>query len=158
MTPVSRPEMKNGFDSKNRAINNQFLSRPESWWAIWIAVGAFLLYAMALGHGYNMDDELVTRGHKLTSKGFEGLRQIFNSPYYSDDMGYSYEYRPVTLASFAIEHELLVKALESVTSLISSFLELRLLFSSRYYENSSLIMALCFQLLPLCCLLFIRCT
>ncbi len=106
MTPVSRPEMKNGFDSKNRAINNQFLSRPESWWAIWIAVGAFLLYAMALGHGYNMDDELVTRGHKLTSKGFEGLRQIFNSPYYSDDMGYSYEYRPVTLASFAIEHEL----------------------------------------------------
>lgn len=68
-------------------------------------VFAALLYANALRNGYNLDDELVTINHRLTSKGISAIPEIFTSPYYQDEMGYSYEYRPVTLATFAIEHQ-----------------------------------------------------
>jgi len=67
---------------------------------------SFGLYAGAISHDYNMDDSLVTKGHRLTSKGFEGIAEILSSPYYEDKMGYSYEYRPIVHISFAIEHGL----------------------------------------------------
>lgn len=67
---------------------------------------AFIMYANIIGNGYNMDDELVTRKHALTSKGISSIGKIFTSPYYSDQMGYSYGYRPVAQATFAIEHQL----------------------------------------------------
>ncbi len=71
-----------------------------------IAGFCLLLYSNSLFNGYNMDDELVTRNHRLTSKGISAIPEIFTSPYYKDEMGYAYEYRPVVLASFAIEHSL----------------------------------------------------
>jgi tetratricopeptide (TPR) repeat protein len=71
-----------------------------------LIVGVFLLFGNALKNKYNFDDELVTVNHKLTSKGFSAIGDIFKSYYYEDDMGYKYEYRPVTTASFAIEHQL----------------------------------------------------
>ncbi len=64
-----------------------------------------LLYGNTLLNSYNMDDTLVTQHHRFTSKGFAGISDILKSPYYSDDMGYSYEYRPVTHISFALEHQ-----------------------------------------------------
>src|SRR5690606_17236145 len=54
---------------------------------------------------YNLDDELVTQNHRLTSQGISAIKQIFTEPYYKDNMGYSYEYRPMVLLSFALEHE-----------------------------------------------------
>lgn len=71
-----------------------------------IVAFCFLIYSNSLFNGYNMDDELVTRNHRLTSKGVSAIPEIFTSPYYQDDMGYAYEYRPVVLATFAIEHSL----------------------------------------------------
>ena len=53
-----------------------------------------------------MDDELVTINHRLTAKGVSAIPDIFTSPYYQDASGYSYEYRPMVLVSFAIEHEI----------------------------------------------------
>lgn len=50
-----------------------------------------------------MDDELVTQHHRLTAKGISAIPEIFSSPYYQDDAGYKYEYRPVTLSTFAVE-------------------------------------------------------
>ncbi len=67
----------------------------------------FLLYANTISHGYNLDDELVTRNHKLTSQGIKAIPLIFTSHYYSDNMGYAYEYRPIVHVSFAIEHQFL---------------------------------------------------
>lgn len=84
------------------------LAQPPFWkkyMHIILCALAFVLYANTLNNGYNMDDELVTRKHKLTSKGIAAIPEIFTSPYYSDNMGYSYEYRPVVLTSFAIEHQ-----------------------------------------------------
>lgn len=71
-----------------------------------IAAFSFLLYANTIPNGYNLDDELVTINHRLTSKGIAGIPEIFTSPYYKDAAGNEYEYRPVTLATFAIEHQL----------------------------------------------------
>jgi tetratricopeptide (TPR) repeat protein len=81
---------------------------PINGWRLWLAMFllTFLLFGNTLPHGYNLDDEFVTKNHPFTSKGFAGIEEIFKSPYYSDDMGYSYEYRPVTHLSFAIEHQL----------------------------------------------------
>lgn len=66
---------------------------------------AFLLYGNTINHEYNFDDALVTQNHRHTSRGVEAIPEIFTSHYYQDEDGYAYEYRPVTLASFAIEHQ-----------------------------------------------------
>jgi len=66
---------------------------------------AFLLFANTILNQYNLDDELVTCNHRLTSQGISAIPAIFTSPYYQDQMGYSFEYRPVVLATFAIEHQ-----------------------------------------------------
>jgi hypothetical protein len=67
---------------------------------------SFLIYANTIFNDYNLDDEFVTRNHPLTSKGISAIPDIFLSPYIQDKMGYKYEYRPVVLASYAIEHSL----------------------------------------------------
>ncbi|MDD3876515.1 MAG: tetratricopeptide repeat protein [Bacteroidales bacterium] len=74
--------------------------------SIILFVGAFFLYANTINNNYNLDDELVTRGHVLTGKGVQGLIDIFSKPYYSDASGNDYEYRPIVLASYAIEHQI----------------------------------------------------
>lgn len=63
------------------------------------------LYINTWPNNYNLDDELVTINHRLTSQGVKAIPQIFMSPYYSDEMGYSYDYRPLVHVSFAIEHQ-----------------------------------------------------
>jgi tetratricopeptide (TPR) repeat protein len=67
---------------------------------------AFCLFANSIPNDYNIDDELVTNNHRLTSKGIAAIPEIFTSPYYQDQAGYAYEYRPVVLTSFAIEHQI----------------------------------------------------
>ncbi len=68
-----------------------------------LAVG---LYANSIPNDYNMDDELVTKNHRLTSQGVKAIPEIFTSFYYQDAMGYAYDYRPIVHASFALEHQL----------------------------------------------------
>jgi tetratricopeptide (TPR) repeat protein len=77
-------------------------------WGQSLAVFAFalLLYIGSMGNGYNLDDELVTRNHRLTAQGISAIPDIFSSFYYEDAMNYKYEYRPVVLTSFALEHSL----------------------------------------------------
>jgi hypothetical protein len=75
-------------------------------WETLIFAFAFLLYANSIPNNYNMDDELVTNNHRLTSKGISAIPEIFSSTYYQDNMGYAYEYRPIVLSSFAIENQI----------------------------------------------------
>ncbi len=65
-----------------------------------------LIYFNSILNNYSMDDELVTQNHRLTSKGISAIPEIFRSPYYEDRAGYKYEYRPLVLVSFAIEHSI----------------------------------------------------
>lgn len=78
----------------------------EQFYAIIIFAFSFILYFNTAFNDYNLDDELVTQNHRLTSKGFAAIPEIFSSPYYQDESGYKYEYRPLVLVSFAIEHAL----------------------------------------------------
>ena len=82
------------------------LNNWAKWFPFILVLITFLVYSNSLQNGYNLDDELVTRNHPLTSKGLTALGEIFNSPYYQDESGYSFGYRPIVLISFAIEHEL----------------------------------------------------
>ena len=70
-----------------------------------IAAFSFLLYSNTIPNEYNLDDGLVTNNHPLTSKGVSAIPEIFSSPYYQDAAGNQYDYRPVTLTTFAIEHQ-----------------------------------------------------
>ncbi|MBX2910260.1 MAG: glycosyltransferase family 39 protein [Chitinophagales bacterium] len=78
----------------------------------WIVFAfSFLLYANSIPNFYAMDDELVTTinsqsPHRLTSKGIAAIPEIFKEPYYKDARGYAYDYRPLVLTTFAIEHSL----------------------------------------------------
>ena len=76
------------------------------WQYLLIAVFSFALYANSIPNDYAMDDELVTQNHRLTSQGIKAIPEIFTSTYYSDKMGYAYDYRPIVHVSFALEHEL----------------------------------------------------
>src|SRR4051812_28179847 len=78
----------------------------ERFYSLLIFAFSFLLYFNSVFNDYNMDDELVTQNHRLTSKGISAIPEIFSSPYYEDKSGYRYEYRPMVLVTFAIEHSL----------------------------------------------------
>lgn len=83
-----------------------YSDKPKRKYAFGLVVFSLLLYLNTLPGNYNMDDELVTRDHRLTSKGIVAIPEIITSPYYSDDMGYQYDYRPLVLITFAIEHSI----------------------------------------------------
>ena len=74
------------------------------WFPYFLGFFTIIVYFNSIQNGYNLDDELVTRNHPLTSKGINALWEIITSPYYSDEMGYSYGYRPIVLMTFAIEN------------------------------------------------------
>lgn len=63
------------------------------------------VFGNTLWNGYNMDDNLVTRNHPLTSKGIVSLKKVFSQSYYTNSADITFGYRPMVLASFAIEHQ-----------------------------------------------------
>lgn len=77
----------------------------------------FIFYANSLKNKYSLDDDYITvtnlkekgkekdfiPNHKLVSKGFSGIIKIFKSRYAHDSEG-SFDYRPLTTATFAIEY------------------------------------------------------
>lgn len=83
------------------------IETEKHWWRLALVLGlfAFALYANTIPNSYALDDELVTRNHPLTSQGIKAIPEIFTSYYYDNKIGNYYEYRPVVLASFAIEHQ-----------------------------------------------------
>ena len=92
----------------------------------WVLAIVFFCYANSLTNGYNMDDEIVTINHPLTSKGLSAIPDILKSPYFQSDI-YSYEYRPIVHISFAIEHQFLGES-PFVSHLINLLLYLLLIY------------------------------
>jgi len=95
--------------SKKISVNStKEISTSTNSWSKWfpyfLGLITFFVYLNSIQNGYNLDDELVTRNHPLTSNGLSTIWEIFTSPYYSDDMGYNYGYRPMVHLSFAIEN------------------------------------------------------
>lgn len=97
---------KNNDTLKSR--NSNIIAEPfyvKHFQILFLLVLSFFIYANTIPNNYNLDDELVTQNHRLTSKGLSAIYEIFTEPYYKDATGYSYEYRPIVLLSFAIEHQ-----------------------------------------------------
>ena len=63
---------------------------------------AFLLYGNTIRNGYSLDDTYVTQNNFKVQKGFAGIPEIFTSRYV-DEEGNSFGYRPVAIATYAIE-------------------------------------------------------
>ena len=87
-----------------------------------------VLFFNTLNHDYNLDDDLVTLNHPLTSKGLSSVGEIFTSSYFVDNMGHAYGYRPVVLFSFALEHQIFGEN-PSVSHLINLLLYMILVVS-----------------------------
>lgn len=75
----------------------------------------FIFYGNSLKNKYSLDDDYITvtnfkekgidyyPNHKLVAKGFKGIPKIWQSRYAHDSEG-SFEYRPFTTTTFAIEY------------------------------------------------------
>ena len=70
-----------------------------------IFILAFLLYGNTIPNGYSLDDTYVTQNNIKVQKGFAGIPEIFTSRYV-DEEGNAFGYRPVAMATFAIEYGL----------------------------------------------------
>jgi tetratricopeptide (TPR) repeat protein len=74
----------------------------EKWW-FWFAL-SFITYANTLNHDYMIDDLIVVTSNKMTQEGISGIPELFKHSYlFGYDGREDESYRPVTLASFAIE-------------------------------------------------------
>lgn len=74
--------------------------------AILLALFAFIIYANTLGHGFVLDDDLVCRLNPSVQQGLSGISDIFSSSWYEAFSGEKDRYyRPMMVASFAIEHQ-----------------------------------------------------
>jgi len=80
--------------------------KSKNFYALIVFIFSGVLFVNTIPNEYNLDDELVTINHRTTSKGLKNIDEIFTGFYYEDDMGYKYDYRPITHLSFALEHQL----------------------------------------------------
>lgn len=78
----------------------------EKWW-FWFAL-SFITYANTLNHDYTIDDLIVVTSNKMTQEGISGIPELFKHSYlFGYDGREDESYRPLTLASFAIEKSFL---------------------------------------------------
>jgi hypothetical protein len=69
-----------------------------------IVAVCFLVYGNTLKNDYSLDDNYVIVDNPIVEKGIKGIPQIFKSHYVNRDIE-KHSYRPVTLATFAIEYQ-----------------------------------------------------
>ncbi len=80
-------------------------SRSYRWFPILVAIIALLLYANTIGNDYALDDGVVITNNPYVQQGIKGIRGIFTVDIWhfeGNDLGY---YRPLSLATFAIENQ-----------------------------------------------------
>ena len=102
-----------------------------------IVVLVAIIYGRSLSFDYNLDDEYVTRNHELTSQGIKSIGAILKTPYYDDKAGFSFGYRPVTLISFAIEHQLFDES-PAISRFFNLLIYLSIGFLMYYFLSSHL--------------------
>jgi protein O-mannosyl-transferase len=82
------------------------LQSSNARYGIIILLLCFIVYGNSIGNGYSLDDHLVNDKNPLVQKGISGIKEIFTSYSYREKE-YNYEFRPVLLLTFAIEHSVL---------------------------------------------------
>ena len=121
-----------------RMLPKNFI-RNFSYWILALTL-AFLLYGNTIRNGYSLDDTYVVQNNPKVQKGFAGIPEIFTSRYV-DEEGNSFGYRPVAMATFAIEYGLwgedpqvshLINVLIYAMVLLMLFLILRKIFKTTH--------------------------
>jgi tetratricopeptide (TPR) repeat protein len=126
----------------------------------------FLFYGNSLRNKYALDDDYVTvtnfpekgkdfvPNHKLVSKGFKGILGIWKSRYAHDSEG-SFDYRPFTTTTFAIEYAIFGQNpfISHLINLLLYFITIWLIFCCllKLFEEISYNYSLAF----ICALLFL---
>ena len=161
MRSKKQNELNNNTANAIAAKNINWLafddSRNYKIYYYFLGILSFLLYFNTAWNGYNMDDFLVTIQHPLTTQGLSSIVDIFTKPYYQDEMGYSFGYRPIVLLSYGLEHQIFgVKAstshlVNAVLYAFSVMLFFKLLYqwSDKKYLGWSFIAALLFACHPI---------
>lgn len=80
-------------------------SRHHLWASLCIVVLCFVVYGNSLSNKYALDDDLVILQNPRIHKGLDAFPQIFFE-HYSQSAKSSYGFRPITLATFALEYHL----------------------------------------------------
>jgi protein O-mannosyl-transferase len=75
---------------------------------ILIFVLTFVIYGNGINNEYALDDNIVVDSNKMVEEGFKALPTIFKSRY-ANDAKQQYDYRPLVIASFAIEKQFFKK-------------------------------------------------
>lgn len=106
-TMARKPKIKAKQDPK-RAAKARGPANPGFFKRNSFATGLFLIAFLVFGNGiyneYALDDEFYTGGgNQLTQKGIKAIPEIFTSRTFRNNDGTTYSYRPVVVASFAIE-------------------------------------------------------
>lgn len=105
-TPPARTATPPKAESKPQAKSAKSLSLSLKLCLLLAAI-ACLVYANTLKNGYVLDDAMVCSKNSLVAQGFKGIPEIFATPRMK---GFAYlrndNYRPLSLAVFAVETEL----------------------------------------------------
>lgn len=85
-----------------------------NWWVFGIMlVAAFILYGNTIGNQYCLDDSIVVTRNKFVDKGLDGIPDIFTTESFTGFFGQQKDlvsgsrYRPLSIATFAIEKEVM---------------------------------------------------
>jgi hypothetical protein len=104
--PVGNYAKQKSTTEKKNVSEPFFTSKKMFWICLLITV---LFYGNSIKNGYSMDDEYVTtttkQKNELTERGILGIGKIFTSHSFIDGKQ-NYEYRPVSIYTFAIEWSL----------------------------------------------------
>lgn len=85
------------------------LSQHKAFEAILVFAICFVAYGNTVGNGYAYDDAVVITENKFTSQGVRGIPDIFTRNTFAgsyEDVPLLERYRPLSLASFAVERDL----------------------------------------------------
>ena len=98
-------------EKSTQKLEERAVVKTPVWVPILFLVVAFILYFQCIPYGYVLDDKIVLSENQYTTSGFSGIKDIFQ---YDTFQGYFKEkkdlleggrYRPLSLVTFAIEHE-----------------------------------------------------
>lgn len=103
--------MKKQIQKSAPAFKNTKPKSKDLIYYIILFVTAFVFYGNTISNDFVLDDLIVITGNQFTQKGFEGLKDIFTHDAFVGAYGEALNltggrYRPLSIASFAVEKEL----------------------------------------------------
>ena len=127
--PVQNEQMNNQLPSFSSFFANFWTNKTAHQWIIFLF--AFLLYSNTIGNKYAIDDLMVIQDNNYTRKGVNGLYGIFFYDTFNGFFGNQNNivsggrYRPLTVASFALENQLFGKVVKNNknTSVLISYVQ-----------------------------------